>query len=503
MSGRKSRGALVVGLWMLALAGSTACSPARDDAASPPAPDVTKPHPPLIVLIVLDTLRADHLGTYGHKRFTSPVLDAFAAEGVVFEDASSTAPWTLPSNASILTGRFPLAHRVTSPSVRLRPEIPTLASILGAAGYRTAAAVNVAWLRRETYGLTRDFDDYLFVPAFLDRRSPSRLVTDQALAWIDAHGDRPLLLFLHYYDVHADYAAEPAYERLFVTPYEGPADGTSWQLKQAILDEDFIASCHENFDEARCSFGGHFVIDRSVEKLHFNADDVRHLEELYDAQIRQLDAELGRLFAQLSRRGLLEEALIIVTADHGEEFADHGSFEHFITTYQEMLHVPLLMRGPGIPAGLRVDAPVSSIDLVPTIAAAAGATLPEGVEGLDLASFWSGGDGSPFYERALHAEASGGHVWDVVAPGLFPSYRSIRRGRFKLVHRSSDDAFALYDLVADPGEHTDLSTRFPEQAASLRSEMERRRERLERRPRNGDAVAPDLIERLRELGYVP
>ena len=189
--------------------------------------------PPLIVLISIDTLRADHMGLYGHHRDTSPVLDAFARGGTVFVDASSTSPWTLPAHSSMLTGLYPRTHRVLTFETTLPEEVPTLAGTLSQAGYSTAAVVNSAWLRKEQYGLTRDFQDYLFVDDAQDRRAPNSWVTDQAMVWIRERDTRPLFLFIHYYDVHSDYSSLPQYERLFVQPYSEVADGTGWQLARA------------------------------------------------------------------------------------------------------------------------------------------------------------------------------------------------------------------------------------------------------------------------------
>jgi arylsulfatase A-like enzyme len=186
--------------------------------------------PRIILLISLDTLRADHLSLYGYERSTSPVLDLLAAEGVVFEDASATAPWTLPSHASILTGLTPFNHRVWTPAARLPDHIPTLASLLGEAGYETAAVVNSTWLHKQTYQLTRDFESYLGVQEVLDRREPSTWVTDRALEWLGGLGDRRLFLFVHYYDLHSDYASQPSYERQFLTPYAGEVDGKESQV---------------------------------------------------------------------------------------------------------------------------------------------------------------------------------------------------------------------------------------------------------------------------------
>jgi len=509
------RTALLLIPLLLTLAGSlAACSPAdektpaeTETASHAPAP--TDAHSPRIILLLsIDTLRADHLGSYGHERFTSPGLDLLAAEGTLFEDASATAPWTLPSHASLLTGLFPMRHQVMTMKARLADGVPTLASMLAKAGYDTAAVVNSTWLGKNSYQLTRDFDKYLFVDTPDDRVSPNTWVTDQAITWLRESGDRRLFLFVHYYDVHSDYASLPEFEKLFVTPYDGPADGTAWQLQTANLEPDYIAFCRDHFDETKCSIGGPngpTLIDGSVERIDFDAADIRHLSELYDAGIRQLDTELGRLFSALRKDGLYDQTLLVVTSDHGEEFGDHGRVDHFITQYQEILRVPLIVRGPGVPAGLRIRTPVSSVDLVPTLLAMAGADPAPGLDGLDLGPLLRGGDDRPFRERTQYGEAAGGLSYDnIVKPGIFPVYSSVRRGRYKLVHESKAGVHALYDLETDPREQRDVSSDHPEFTARLMAVLQERQRDYSPEPPLESRVdlSKEDIDRLRALGYL-
>jgi arylsulfatase A-like enzyme len=468
-----------------------------------------QPQPPrLIVLLSLDTLRADHLGFYGYERFTSPVLDMIAAEGVVFEDASATSPWTLPSHASILTGMFPLSHGTLSMKTGLSPNVATLASHFRTAGYRTAAVVNSTWLKKETFGLTREFDDNLYVQDVADRRAPNNLVTEQAIEWMSEHRDGKLFLFVHYYDVHADYASQPFYEQLFVSPYTGFADGTGWQLTRANFEDDYLAMCHDDFDASKCSFGSSkepWVVDSSVEKLHFDDEDVRHIIALYDAGIRQLDAEVGRLFTWMRREALLDETLLVITSDHGEEFMEHGRLDHFLPTWQEVLRVPLVLRGPGIPRGMRIPEPVSSIDIAPTLLAIAGVEAPPEMEGLDLGQLIRRGEGvSAFLERSLYGEAAGGLSFDLVAPGAFPVFSSLRRGPYKLIHESKGDRYALYDLSNDPREQQDLASTQPEVTRALIAQMRERYSNLSGTGADSETVelSDEDIERLRSLGYL-
>ena len=294
-----------------------------------PAPIPSGPEAPrAIVLISIDTLRADHLGAYGYERFTSPILDEFARGGVVFEDVSSPSPWTLPSHTSMLTGLTPLSHGLVSAQRGLSVEVETLAAWFNAAGWKTSAIVNTLFLRREQHGVTRDFEDYLaFKRSNYKRRGPSTLITDEAISRIEGQGDTPLLLFVHYYDVHADYASLEAYEKLLVGPYSGQADGSAWQLMRANFDSKHIEGCLEDFHPDRCEYGSKEIprrIDASMERVTFNEEDIRHLKELYDGGVRQMDSELGRIFSFLEESGRAKDTIVMVTSDHGEEFMEHG-----------------------------------------------------------------------------------------------------------------------------------------------------------------------------------
>jgi arylsulfatase A-like enzyme len=426
---------------------------------------------------------------------------------VVFEDATATAAWTLPSHMSMLTGLYPVRHKVTGFRSALPESTPTLARMLAKAGWKTGAVVNVEWLRKETYRVTRDFELYSWAPATLDRRSANSWVTDQAIDWIAAAGDRPLLVFAHYYDVHTDYKAEEAYEKLFLTPYEGVADGTAWQLKRVVLPEEYIAYCRTHDESERCRFGPDFELNETTEKLAFTEADVRRTRELYDAQIRQLDAELARLFTSLRKQGLFDETLVIVTSDHGEEFMEHGSMEHFYTAYQEIARVPLILRGPGLPRGMRVDVPVSLVDLVPTILQRVGVSSPAGLDGLDLSPLWAGGDAASvasFENRMLYLEAPGGEAHNLMIGDYFPVYRAIRKGPYKLVVEAISNTHALYDLEEDPGEQVDVSGQHPELVAELLAvAAERSAEAAGAETEDAVELDAESLERLRALGYVP
>lgn len=460
--------------------------------------------PKLILLLSLDTLRADRLGLYGHDRFTSPNLDMLGSRGVVFDDANSPAPWTLPAHASMLTGLNPASHGVMRSTTPLGPTVPTLASMLERAGYRTAAVVSVDWLKPKPFAVTREFQRFSFQELPLERRSPSSMITDKAIEWIGGLGDDSLFLFVHYYDLHSDYSSAPAYEQLFVSPYEGIADGTGLQLQKANLPADYLEFCGSNPGTLACQIG-YLAVDETLERIEFDADDVSHLLDLYDASIRQLDTELARLFGAIRAAGLEDETLIIVTSDHGEEFGDHGGYEHLTSIHQEVLRVPLILSGPGLPSGRRIEAPVSTIDIVPTILGLLDVPPPAEIEGLDLGPLWQGDREAeaPFLARPLPGEASGALQFNEVSRPFMPFHRSLRLGRFKLIRDENEGSHVLHDLEADPGERMDVASQQRELSRQLLRMIETRDLGTEKPSDPVIELSPGERERLRALGYVP
>jgi arylsulfatase A-like enzyme len=424
---------------------------------------------PNVILISIDTLRADHLGCYGYARPTSPALDRFANGGWRFTDASAPSPWTRPSHASLLTGLYPSRHGVRAPTHALSDRVATLAEWFAAAGYATKAIVNSEHLG-ERFGLQRGFADFDYVSEW-SRWPPWRrhivdsadVITDRALRDLAAIEGQPLFLFLHYYDVHSDYDPSPHYRSLFAGPYAGSLDGGTTQLLE---------------------------IQRSRRAL--SEEDRDHLVDLYDAEIRQLDTELGRLFAFLAESGLAKTTIVAITADHGEEFLDHGSVLHGRTLYQEVIAVPLILRGPGIPAAGRVTQVASTVDVAPTLLSLAGLPTPAGLDGIDLSRDWNAGAVGPS-GRAVFAEADENNVEPDVK-------RMVRRGRWKLYYDRHAKTSELYDLVTDPGERMDRGQAEPRAAGDLFAELERFMSGA-RAVAEPVVIPPAARERLRSLGY--
>jgi arylsulfatase A-like enzyme len=419
--------------------------------------------PRLVVLVSIDTLRADHLGFYGYERETSPVLDALARESTVFDEAMSSSPWTLPAHASLLTGLYPSRHGLTSHERYLSSGLATLAQLFSRAGYRTAAVVNSHNLGPD-FGLDRGFQQYRYFEENASQREPSRQITDQAVQWVGEAGKRPLFLFLHYYDVHSDYASLPEHEAEFLRPYEGIADGTTAQL----------AAHREG-------------------KVSLSPADAPNLIDRYDAGIRQMDAEIGRFLDFLRERNLMEETLLVLTSDHGEEFFEHGGVLHGQTQYQEVLRVPLVVRGPEVPAGRRIATPVSLVDVAPTLLGLTGIEVPQGLSGVDVAPLWSEGD--PELEaRYLFSEADHNNLEHDIT-------RAVRYRSFKLHFNRLSREYRLYDLSRDPAEQADVSSG---QAKAISALSERLQSFMagERTEAPIRSLSEEEVEKLRSLGYL-
>jgi len=426
------------------------------------------PQPRNLLLISLDTLRADHLGCYGYQRPTSPFLDRLASQGVLFEQAYATSPWTLPSHASLFTGLYPSQHGVMTEELALPGDLPTLAEALRERGFATAGFVSGIFVGPR-FGLGRGFERYLAIPtrAKSGGSATSLSATDRVsaggLEWLAARDGRPFFLFLHYFDIHSDYRPEPRFAEQFGKPYHGPVDGSTRQLLAFLRRQ-----------------------------IAFDADDRAHLVDLYDAEIRQLDQGLENLFAELRERGALEQTVVVVTADHGEELFDHGGVFHGQTQYQEMLRVPLVLVGPGIPRGLRIDQPVSLVDLVPTLLTLLGAEMSPSVSGRDLAPLWQGG-GAGWPERDLFAEANS------TSEGGSPQ-RAVLRGRWKLVLHASGQR-ELFDLGGDPSERVNRAAAEPERTADLASQLTTRLGSVRKAPAL-PRLSPAMRKQLEALGYL-
>ncbi len=421
-----------------------------------------------VVLISIDTLRADHLGCYGYDRPTSPILDKFASKALLFEDVSTPCPWTLPAHGSLLTGLYPSRNGLRTRWEQLPDDVPTLAGLLQQHGFATAGIVNSHWLS-PTNGLHRGFEHFVYVKEYADSPEPSK-VEDEGLKWLADHSDKPFFLFLHYYDIHSDYASLPRYNEQFLRPYSGTINGSTEQL----LDIRY----------------GRIPPP--------NQADVQHLIDLYDASIRQIDDGMGRVFDVLEKKGLFNNTLVIITSDHGEEFMEHGAILHGRTFFQEVVQVPLIMRGPGLPDGRRIKSMVSLLDIMPTILSLLGITGPSSLDGIDLRQLWQN-TRTKASDRILFGEADWNNV--VENETVDDIRRMVRRGRFKLHYDRVTKKVQLYDLLSDPHENTNVAA---QNSATVDSLFEALQNFMLTEKSGGTVqpLSPEEIERLKSLGYI-
>ena len=408
---------------------TVACS-----SAGGPGP---KPTARNLVLITIDTLRADHVGAYGYARARTTALDSIAGSGALFERAFAAAPITLPSHATLITGRYPPGHGARDNGMRMSETVPTLATELHAKGFATAAFV-AAFPLDHQFGLSRGFDVYGDrLPRGPDGRlaneRPAADVVNDAIAWLNtisnpqsnpqsAIRNPPFFLWVHLFEPHA--------------PYGDPSS------TRPILDR-------------------------------------------YDEEIATADREAGRLISALGPAAA--NTLIVVAGDHGEAFGEHGEYAHSIFVYDTTLRVPLLMSGPGIPAGTRVSDPVTLADVAPTVMRALGSPMPD-VDGIDLSPTFSR---TPLPQRELYAESFA----PLVEFGWAP-LRSVRAGNWKVIAAPKPE---LFDVATDPGEQVNAIA----SQAAVAGPLLTRAERYSTDGLSGNRaqVAGEAAERLRALGY--
>ncbi len=441
---------------------------------------------PNFVLISIDSLRADHLGCYGYARRTSPGIDGLASEGVLFTAAASCTSWTLPAHATLFTSLPTSVHGCDERNLHLGQERRTLAEALEEAGYRTAAFWSGPYLH-PVFGLDQGFGEYVNCASFpfyedqstkdLGEERQANLhshaditgprVLEEVSRWLGNVGDARFFLFIHMWDVHFDYIPPPPYDAMFDPDYDGPIDGKNLRTLKKELEPR----------------------------------DLQHLIALYDGEIAWTDRHVQRILDRIEELGFRDDTVIVLTADHGEEFFEHGRFGHRKALFQESVSVPLIVRYPArVSAGRRVNTPVALADVAPTILDLAGVDPFPSVIGRSLAPLLT--HGSQTKEELVISELYRERRDD--------NLLAVRDGPWKLLAlRESNKPLGLWNLATDPLEEQNL---LDAEGASL----ERFRRMLENAKQLLDGLAslhagsapdsvelpPEVEERLRDLGYV-
>jgi arylsulfatase A-like enzyme len=426
--------------------------------------------PPKHVLVYLiDTLRADKLRPYAPEtRVRTPGLDAFARAATTFTRGHSQENWTKPSVATLLSGLMPWQHTAVTGEAVLPRSVHLLPEMLKERGYYTGSFIANGYVS-QAFGFHQGWDTYRnYIRENL--RTDAEHVAADVLAWLDARPeDQPFLLYVHAIDPHVPYRPPDEYLRMYEeTAYRGPL---SFRRDATLLE------------------------GIKTGRTRTTAADRAHLEALYDGEISYHDVHFAAILDGLARRGLDEETVVVVTADHGEEFWDHGSVGHGHSVYEELLHIPMFMRVPGAPVS-RVDAPVGLVDVVPTLLDVLGLPVPDDLAGRSVLP--------EILERDVSRPAH-------TVSGFMENWRTVVVGRHKLIQRTTH-APRLYDLEADPDETRDIAADHPIAVRLARGLLGLTLDASDRRPhraRNRRRHVPETIQidaeleaHLEALGYV-
>ncbi len=459
-----------VGLLALALGGAT-CGHAPEKPVN-------------VLLLVLDTARADAVGVYEEGPAYTPVLDRLAREGVTYTRARSTAAWTIPAHGSLFTGLYPSRHGAHNESNRLAPEQVTLAELLSTTHQTAGFCENPHII--EAKGFTQGFGEFEETWRRWRTEGKPPLTLELFEAWL-ARRDRkrPFFAFINLMAPHLPYMPPERWERRF-------------------LPEDVSASEIQRYK----SFGERPARMTMTGMLKLGERELAILRGLYRAEVSYADEEAGRILEMVRAQGELDRTLIVVLGDHGENIGDHGLMEHQLCLYESLLRVPLILRWPGVfEAGRRDAAPVQLVDVMPTILEAAGverAAWPA-MEGVSLLR------GSPREDRPLFAEYMRPLEQRVLFHEVDPQFdftvydrrlKSIQVGTLKLIASERGDA-ELYDLAQDPGETHNLAGQRPQVVSELRTQLDDWAGGWV----PGSAGEPPLLdehtlEALRSLGYI-
>ena len=440
-----------------------------------------------MIVIVIDTLRADRLGAYGNQRGLTPFLDSLAARGIVFTQAYAQSSWTNPSVASLFTSRFQSQHRVVAPSSRMADSEVTLAEALHDRRYATGG-FSANGLLAGHVGFAQGFDEYkaLWPSApdashYYGEKRRAERINELGLEWLDRQrcgATKPFFLYLHYVEPH--------------TPYSPPA---------AVLERLYPGRPAPDLDMVTT-----WMLYWSW--VHPTTEQIRQVEDVYDAEVASMDASLRDLFGALETRHCLDHTFVVITSDHGEEFLEHEGLGHGKTLYDEVIHVPLLMLTAGRSAPIASSALVSLIDVAPTLLDLAGAAIPKSFEGTSLAGRF--GEANASWLDRLMATRGDSRGSPTVLSELLPPpdekdakprthQRAILRDGLKLIVDRGGDRQA-YDLRRDPGERSPTTdAESPALLASLAA--------FETRVTRNQAVAapvdidPETRARIRALGY--
>jgi len=396
-----------------------------------------------VILITISTLRADHVSCFGYKRNTTPNFDAFGKDNILFRNAFATSGWMMPAYGSMFTSLYPSLHGATHIDNSLGDDHYTLAEILEDNGYYCVGFSCNPRLDQQ-HGFAQGFDLYddysvsimLESMAFgnegtsdINKQRTNALINDAAIRWLLNNTHQPFFVFIHYYDNHWDYLPPPPYNELYDPKYEGPIDGT----------------------------------EIARESLYSNPPDkkgIQHMIALYDGEVRQTDDDFGEMLKYLQDDGFLENSIVIILGDHGEQFYEHGNTSHH-GLYEELIHIPLAVSIPDAHAkGKTIDSLISQMDILPTILDYLQIPIPQQCQGTSFKPLIKEQAGS--INEYIFLEYTGGAV-----PDLF----AVRSAHYKCFQQANGESFA-YNLVNDPGEQKKIHSKdFQEEIKELQKHL--------------------------------
>jgi len=423
---------------------------------------------PNIILISIDALRADHLSCYGYHRNTSPNIDQLAREGILFKNGFSQVTWTLASHASIFLSQYVWRHNVKNPHTeRLTDSYTTLAEILKNENYATAAFTGGGTLS-SSYGFNQGFE--IYADGIPGRRGRHEIASymDKLLSWLESVRNRKFFLFIHTYDVHG--------------PYNLPSP-----------DFDLYTKGRFEGKHLRTSKG---ISPRQLKGLKLTLEEIDYIMAVYDGCINYVDDQLGKLFIKLDQLGIDDNTIIIVTADHGEAFKEHGKLGHCGKPYIEEVHVPLIMRGPGIPKNRIYENYVQHIDIVPTILEILNIPKRKEMQGKSLLPLMNNCEIEEEFKTYSFGLDTNKPQW------LFSMSLRTKDWTYIMNQNGPDE---LYDRINDPKEQNSIIEKRPLIAQELRKELENFIALTsEGKPPVAEKVRIDkrLKEQLKSLGYL-
>lgn len=476
-------------------------SPADKEAGTPSSrsessgPESSHSIGPNIVFVLVDTLRADKVGAYGHAPSLTPTIDAVASEGVTIERAVAQAPWTQPSVASLFSSYNPSVHRVFSyrqiPAPKpdgdathevavFSAEFQTLAECLQAGGYVTGGIVANPFTLAE-YGFAQGFDHYDTTMADRENLASGDVVNEAALTWLSQRDpSKPFFLYLHYMDVHGPYNAGPEFVDRLLNIVEGTSN------KRLLTPRE----------RSQLGYLGKLPPNCPNPQKHQRLKRFReYWVARYEAGIREFDHHFADLRARLSEMDLWDDTYVIITSDHGEALCEHGLWSHGYTTHHTDLHVPLILRWPSrLPTGKWISGTVRLIDVMPTVLSQLSLPVPDGIQGVSLVPLI----GDQPLPEPLPALAEGVKIG--------PKQQAIYYDDWKLIVSLETGRRQLYNLYDDYAEQFDLSVREAERVNTLSTMLEQLTEANDRLAvdfASGRATLPaEQVERLKSLGYV-